>query len=236
MLSEWLAAFPQVEAAAWLRAAARKFNSVAGELTETDRIGRWHVLSAASVAMLAAVLFAPHPPEKFRPEFDPKRYPASAVNKMSRDMLGDGSARIFTYDQWGDYLIYRLYPRTRVFVDGRSDFYGSEFEHRYLDALNVKYGWEDTLARFGIDTILLPPSLALTGALKISSRWRLIYDDGVALVFRSAASAAETPGVIAAGDSLISTMPAIDRGKSRGRGVTKTEARGRAIAKTKSTT
>ena len=35
------------------------------------------------------------------------------------------SARIFTHDQWGDYLIYRLYPQTKVFMDGRSDFYGT---------------------------------------------------------------------------------------------------------------
>ncbi len=48
--------------------------------------------------------------------------------QISRDALGRSvSARIFTYDQWGDYLIYRLYPRIRVFIDGRSDFYGARF-------------------------------------------------------------------------------------------------------------
>ena len=72
-------------------------------------------------------------------------------------------------------------------MDGRSDFYGDDFEQKYLDVMNVKYGWEKTLGRFGVDTILLPPSAPLTGALKESSRWRVVYDDGVALVFRSAA-------------------------------------------------
>ena len=66
-------------------------------------------------------------------------------------------ARIFTNDEWGDYLIYSLYPRHLVFVDGRSDFYGDDFEEKYIDVLNVKYGWEQTLSRFGMDTILLPP-------------------------------------------------------------------------------
>ena len=54
---------------------------------------------------------------------------------------------IFTHDEWGDYLIWSLYPEHRVFVDGRSDFYGDDFEEKYIDVLNVKYGWEKTLSR-----------------------------------------------------------------------------------------
>jgi hypothetical protein len=50
----------------------------------------------------------------------------------------------------------------------------------------VKYDWEKTLSGFGVDTILMPPSAPLSGALKESSHWRVVYDDGVALVFRSA--------------------------------------------------
>ncbi len=71
-------------------------------------------------------------------------------------------------------------------MDGRSDFYGDDFEEKYIDVLNVKYGWEKTLSGFGVDTILMPPSAPLSGALKESSHWRVVYDDGIALVFRSA--------------------------------------------------
>ena len=49
----------------------------------------------------------------------------------------------------------------------------------------MKHGWEQTLGRFGIDTVLMPPDAPLTGALKVSSDWRVVYDDGIALVFRS---------------------------------------------------
>jgi len=99
----------------------------------------------------------------------------------------DRGARIFTNDEWGDYLIYKLYPKHQVFVDGRSDFYGDDFVQKYLDVMNVKYDWQQTLGSFGINTILLSPSAPLAGALKESSRWRLVYDDGVALVFQPAA-------------------------------------------------
>jgi hypothetical protein len=98
--------------------------------------------------------------------------------------------RIFTHDEWGDYLIYKLSPQgTKVFVDGRSDFYGGKFGEEYIDTMNVKYTWQQTLDRYGVDTILLPTDAALAGALKESRRWRVAYDDGMAIVFRPAAEA-----------------------------------------------
>ena len=217
-MEEWLAELPELRVAEWLRSAVRKFNLVAAETSDTDSIGRWHIASVAGALVVAALLFAPSPPKLFRAEFDPKSYPAAAIETLRRDP----SARIFTYDQWGDYLIYRLYPRTKVFVDGRSDFYGDDFEEQCREVLSVKYDWEKTLNGFGVDTILLPPSAPLAGALKESSRWRVVYDDGVALVFRSAQKSA--------GGSI---SAATRGGTGRDREVTKTEARDRAIARTK---
>ena len=178
-IQEWLWRLPELQAAQWLRRAGRKFNQVAAEMGEMESIGRWHVASAAGLLLVAALLYAPHPPKKFRAQFDPEFYPAGALAALGRDP----AARIFTHDEWGDYLIWTGH---KVFVDGRSDFYGTEFEEKYIDVLNVKYGWEKTLGRFGVDTILMPPSAPLAGALKESSRWRVVYDDGIALVFRSA--------------------------------------------------
>lgn len=235
MLSAWMAELPAVETAAWLQALARKLQRAASELSETDAIGRWHVVSAAGLAIVAALILAPNPPKRFRPEFDPKTYPASAIAKISKDMLDRGSAaHIFTYDQWGDYIIYRLFPRTRVFLDGRTDYYGPDFVQKAIDAENVKAGWEETLAQSGVDTVLLPPSMPLTGALKLSSRWQLVYDDGVAVLFRASAAqgqAATSP----VRSSQASAFPAMDRGIGRDREVTKTEVSDPQIAKPKST-
>ena len=77
--------------------------------------------------------------------------------------LFEPSERIFTHDEWGDYLIYKLSPRGfKVFVDGRSDFYGGKFGQEYIDVLEVKYNWQQTLDRYGVDTILLPCDAALS--------------------------------------------------------------------------
>ena len=115
-------------------------------------------------------------------EYGPKRDPAAALDVLRDPNL---SRSIFTDDEWGDNLIYRLYRETKVFVDGRFDLYGEAFTERYLDILGVKYGWEKTLEKFQVDTILLQIDTPLVGALKESSRWRPIYDDGTAIVFRS---------------------------------------------------
>jgi len=116
---------------------------------------------------------------------------AGATETLSNpNKLFQPNQRIFTHDEWGDYLIYKLSPRGfKVFVDGRSDFYGGKFGQEYIDVLEVKYDWQQTLDRYGVDTILLPCNAALTGALKESRRWRVAYDDGMAIVFRPAALA-----------------------------------------------
>jgi hypothetical protein len=191
---------------------------VAEETRQTDSIARWHLISAMGVALVAAVLYAPHPPKKFRSEFDPKVYPAAALAKLK----SDPGARVFTNDEWGDYLIY---SGRKVFVDGRSDFYGDDFENKYIDVLNVKYGWEKTLGKFGVNTILMPPNAPLTGALKESSRWSVVYDDGIAVVFR-----ANGPLSMDRGAQVSASMRG---GDGRDREVTKTQARDQAITETK---
>lgn len=206
--------------AAWLRHGVGRFQRMAAGAAGNEAVPRFHLVSALGYALVAVLMFAPHPPPKFRPEFDPERYPSAALAAIHPD----GGSRIFTNDEWGDYLIWRLYPKSKVFVDGRSDFYGDEFEDKYADIVKVQLGWEKTLSRFGVNTILMPLDAPLTGALKESRHWRVVYDDGRALVFRSNdLNPAET-------DSA--AVPS--GGVSRDREVTKTEASDQANAKIKS--
>jgi len=216
-IHQWLQALPEMQVAAWLRAAAARFNRVVADSAETEAMPRFHLVSVLGSALVLALIYAPNPPKKFRAEFDPDVYPAKALQSLR----SDPSARIFTNDEWGDYLIY---TRHRVFVDGRSDFYGDDFEDKYIDVMNVKYGWEQTLARFSVDTVLLPPSAPLAGALKESQKWRVAYDDGIALVFRAVARPRGETVSAAANDR---------GGEGRDREVTKTITSDRVIVKHK---
>jgi len=221
-LQEWIEWAPAWNVAPWLRQAMARFTRVGAETAETEAAGRWHLVSALGYVLVAAMIWAPNPPKKFRAEFDPGRYPAAALASLR----GDAAVRIFTDDEWGDYLIWRLYPHQKVFVDGRSDFYGDDFEEKYIDVLGVKYGWEKTLSRFGVNAILMSPTAPLTGALKESSRWRVVYDDGIALVFRPAETAGE----------ITVSAATTGGGGGRDREVTKTEARDQAITVIKTRT
>jgi hypothetical protein len=177
--------------AEWVKWASRRlprgrqvldgFLRLAADIGAIERVARIPAASVLATAVLAAALLAPAASGKFRSEFDPRVFPARAIAEVRTP-----GARIFTSDQWGDYLIYRLYPEINVFVDGRSDFYGAAHEQLCQDVWNVRYDWERKLARFRVDTLLVPAETPLAGALKESGRWRVDYDDGLAIVFRAA--------------------------------------------------
>jgi len=180
-LDRFFSRLPDLELTPWLRRASARFLAMLRQTRQMESVPRWHVVSAAAVVTLAVLLYAPAPPGIFRAEYDPSRYPAAAITVLEREKPG----RIFTTDNWGGYLIYRMSPGIRVFIDGRSDFYGGEFGQKYLDATKAQYTWRKTLNEAGVDTILLPPDTELCGALKEARDWRLAYDDGVALIFRA---------------------------------------------------
>jgi hypothetical protein len=189
-VEEWLEALATCPAAQWVRRTAEGVAKAAAEFDLMDRAPRFHLVSVAGLAAVAALLYAPSAPESFRSEYDSKRYPAAALSYL---MQTGAIKTTFTDDLWGGYLIYKLYPAGgKVFVDGRSDFYGRKFDEAFLDVLGVKHGWERTLGRYGVDTVLLQVDAPLAGALKESSRWRVAYDDGSAIVFRSAAGITAT--------------------------------------------
>ena len=96
-------------------------------------------------------------------------------------------ARVFAADQWGDYLIYRLYPKSRVFVDGRSDFYGAEYSRNWVNAIKARFDWGKELQRYAIDTVLLAVGDPLSSVLKEAPEWKPVFDDGHAIIFRKRA-------------------------------------------------
>jgi hypothetical protein len=164
-----------------ISSAAVWFRGASAGIDATDRIGRVHLVSAAAIGVLALLLFAPKPlADRFVSEFDPKLFPAGAIPVLS----SPATHRIWARDQWGDYLIYRMYPSTKVFIDGRSDFYGDSFGEQNLRLLDVQTGWDKILDRYGIDTVVVSPTLALSSTLKVSRDWRVVFDDHYSVVFR----------------------------------------------------
>jgi hypothetical protein len=177
-LAEWLRRLQKETAGSTLHPVFRGLDSLSRRLTAADAGPHWHVACPAAILALAALMYGPAPSPLLRAQYDPRAYPVTALDDLR------GSDRIFTSDTWGGYLIYRRYP-AKVFVDGRSDFYGPAFEAEYAAVMGVRYNWEAILAAHGVDTVLLAVDAPLAGALKGSHNWQAVYDDGVAIVFRA---------------------------------------------------
>lgn len=179
----WVKTLEHANVAKWLRSTASTIQSAGADIAPLESMWRIHLVPVFAIGVVALGMASPQAGLKWKPVYDEKAYPAAALALVS-----DTSLRVFTHDEWGDYLIYRLAPSGgKVFVDGRSDFYGGGFERAYSDLLNVQPGWEQTLRQYGVNTVLLPPDAALASTLKESHGWRVVYDDGAAIVFKSRA-------------------------------------------------
>jgi hypothetical protein len=137
-------------------------------------------LTIAAVVALAFTLQRREADAHWKAEFPAVRFPAAACDALADQLAG---ARVLTTDQWGDYLIYRLHPRYRAFIDGRSDFYDPEVRDDYLALMGAKWNWEPLMERYGFEAALLPLDWPLASLLKKRADWELIYDDGQALYF-----------------------------------------------------
>jgi len=174
----------EADLAAWLRRACSAVLSSASEYAALDRAPRFYLASGFAFTMFMLVVYTPNPPKRFRAEYSPKVYPVAAVDFLKRQ--GVEARGLFADDEWGDYLIYRLTPDVKVFVDGRVDFYGSDFTENWITAARGKYDWEEKLIhRYRIHTALLSVNSSLASTLKESRNWKVVYDDGVAIVFRA---------------------------------------------------
>ncbi|MEK7389327.1 MAG: hypothetical protein AAB036_06495 [Elusimicrobiota bacterium] len=107
-------------------------------------------------------------------------YPRAAAEFVSSR---HPDARIFHPYTWGGYLIYKLSPKTKVFIDGRLDPYWSLLPNDYTTIMECLPGWRDRLADWAIDVAVLPRTTRLAHALGADPRWRPVFDDANTVVF-----------------------------------------------------
>jgi hypothetical protein len=113
--------------------------------------------------------------------FSPSRFPVQATNIIASRHIRDP---IFCPDYWGGYLIYRLYPQTKVVIDDRHDFYGQEFLLQYLQVIHVTPRWSEMLDQQDVRWVLTPTESPLANILKLSPIWTVSYADDTALLFQ----------------------------------------------------
>jgi hypothetical protein len=133
----------------------------------------WLVLFVAALIVLDA-------PLRWPKDFTDQVFPAKTVTAKQAWLT---SGRVFSTDQWSDYLIYRFYPNIRVFVDGRSDFYGEALGKDYLAFSQAKVNWTTIPSKYGFTKAMVPVDWPITAVLKERRDWRIVADDGKAILF-----------------------------------------------------
>jgi hypothetical protein len=120
-----------------------------------------------------------------QPAYEAKNYPQAAVNFLLEKQL---PAPIYNRYGWGGYLIRRLYPNYRVYIDGRADVYGDSFTVEAVRTYDGKPDWRKPLERLGIRTVIITPDAPLSSLLREDNAWTKAYEDSQAVIFTRAGS------------------------------------------------
>ncbi len=86
------------------------------------------------------------------------------------------NGKLYNDYNYGGYLIWKLPPEQKVFVDGRIEVYAGSAMDDYLSACEGK-NWEAVFEKYGVEMVLIRPGRKINQALIDSPDWSLIYYD-----------------------------------------------------------
>jgi hypothetical protein len=96
----------------------------------------------------------------------------------------DRFGRMFNSDNVGGSLIYRFWPRLRVFADDRIFVYGDEFMmKKYLPVLLVKREWREVLDEYGVTSAIVATKTGCATLLHTAPDWESAYEDERSAIF-----------------------------------------------------
>jgi tetratricopeptide (TPR) repeat protein len=113
------------------------------------------------------------------------RYPEKAADFILENDLPNN---IFNQFNHGSYFIYRLFPKKKVFLDGRTELYGDEFYKNFQKIMTVnKDTINEVFLKYGINTVVLSDAgldiRDLSRYLFNNRNWALVYFDENCLIF-----------------------------------------------------
>lgn len=135
-----------------------------------------------------------------QPTYEAVRYPVAAVDYLEGQQL---PGPLYNQYGWGGYLIKRLYPNYRVYIDGRADVYGDAFMTEAMRTYDGHSGWRDPLDRLSVSTVLIAPDAPLASLLRKDSEWKNVYEDRQAVIFTKQSSIAALPSGQSSASDLV---------------------------------
>jgi len=107
-------------------------------------------------------------------------YPTDCLQAVQEAGL---RGNMFNTYHWGGYLIWKLWPEHKVFIDGRADVMGRELMMDWVRCHRLEPGWREVLERYDVQWVLIRVHSPLCRALRMSSDFELLKSDGNAELF-----------------------------------------------------
>lgn len=115
---------------------------------------------------------------------------------------------MFNTYHFGGYLIERLYPAQKVFVDGRGDLYGDVFLREYMEIAFGAPAWARLFDKYEIDYLVVQRDTPLRQLLLCRGDFKLVYDDpGSSVLVRDTMKYGAVIAKYARGDGDMGQVP-----------------------------
>lgn len=138
------------------------------QLGRAEGVLNWVVLLAAGMGLW---LF--QPVFRANAEKQAERLPAGAADYVIKNRI---QGKFNVYGE-GGYLIYRLGPERKVFIDGRVDVYGDRFFKDYIRIYTGKAEWKQAFERHAIDYAILDKDAPIRQLLLADGSFREAFSD-----------------------------------------------------------
>jgi hypothetical protein len=141
------------------------------------------VFSALSVVVYCQVkIIAVFPPQRV---ISPFRFPEKIVERLEQNPV---PGEMFNDIRYGGYLIWRLYPQKKVFIDTRLIIRSPRFFAEYLLVCDDPALFPQVAGKFNVTQVILPSAIfplyfKLIKWLYQSDEWHLQYTDGASVLF-----------------------------------------------------
>lgn len=149
--------------------------------------GRAPAYIASALFLALTILFVLPRTVFTRPVINEALMPVKAAGFIESASL---PGNIYHPYEWGGYLIWRLYPKHKVFIDGRMIPGNDAMLKQWRDVLEAKKGWNDILLGYGVNTAAYWPLLPYAGgvppiifALLKDEGWKPVYWDMQSIIF-----------------------------------------------------
>jgi hypothetical protein len=111
----------------------------------------------------------------------PSHFPVGAVKWI---MQNNVKGNILPHFDWGEFLIWHLYPVSRVAMDGRYETAYEDHVHKeYFDFLSGRPDWKVFLQKYRHDMVLIKADTRTCFLMQNDSAWRVAYRDQGSVLF-----------------------------------------------------